>query len=236
MVNIALDIPDVFVLETDPHDLLVYEQCAQRLNFRLRTFTKCDLFVAEVLDKQPELLIYEVECCEDGVTRQSELMQHGLFSSALATAQQISLAVAVRVMEQGATTLIEKPIDLERLEPSVTKALRTAIARREMQRKYERFSLLNESLSARQRSVMQLIVAGYSTKAIAAKLDISTRLVELERAKLLSTFEVGTTPELALRFGEFLTLKRWRSNGNPSSLDDLRKSVESSASGGADVS
>lgn len=235
VINDTLLIPNVFVLETDPQELRIYEQCSQRLNFRMRAFDHSELFVAEALDKQPELMIYEVECSQAGLARQNELMQHGNYSAVVATARRISSALAVQVMEQGATTLLEKPIDLEKLEPAVTRGLSSAVNRREMQQKFERFSLMKKGLTARQRSVMQLIVAGCSTKAIAAQLDISTRLVELERAKILSSFGVETTPALALKCGEFLTLRKFGFSDGTPLLDDLRETAASSASGGADV-
>ena len=62
--------------------------------------------------------------------------------------------------------------------------------------RWQRLATRIETLSTRQKAVLELLVAGKSTKAIAAELDISTKSVETHRARLLEKMEVDNVLEL----------------------------------------
>jgi DNA-binding NarL/FixJ family response regulator len=59
-------------------------------------------------------------------------------------------------------------------------------------------------LTSRQREVLQLVVAGFRTKDIAKKLDVSTKTIEMHRAKIMKTLDIHDIPGLvryAIRVG-----------------------------------
>jgi len=90
--------------------------------------------------------------------------------------------MAVSAIKIGAFDFIEKPFDEARLLASihnaVEKSRQSASDAAELERLQSRF----DSLSARQRQVMELTVAGLSNKEIALQLDISSKTVENHRA------------------------------------------------------
>jgi two-component system response regulator FixJ len=90
--------------------------------------------------------------------------------------------MAVSAIKIGAFDFIEKPFDEARLLASVRNAVeksrQTASDAAEVEQLRSRF----DSLSARQRQVMELTVAGLSNKEIALQLDISAKTVENHRA------------------------------------------------------
>jgi DNA-binding NarL/FixJ family response regulator len=76
---------------------------------------------------------------------------------------------------------------------------------------------LADSLTARQREVLQLIVQGLSTKAIARKLEISIKTVETHRTQLmdrLNIHDVAGLVRYALRIG-LIKLEQSRSDLDP---------------------
>jgi two-component system response regulator FixJ len=90
--------------------------------------------------------------------------------------------MAVSAIKIGAFDFIEKPFDEARLLASIHNAVekrrQSASDAAERERLQSRF----DSLSARQRQVMELTVAGLSNKEIALRLDISAKTVENHRA------------------------------------------------------
>ena len=60
-----------------------------------------------------------------------------------------------------------------------------------------------EPLTDRQMVVLRAIIEGCPTKAIARRLGVSDRLIEMERSVLLRSFGVASTPELTLRYGQY---------------------------------
>ena len=104
--------------------------------------------------------------------------------------------MAVQAMKLGATDFLEKPVDDEALVLSIRSALdlgRQAHETLEQSRDLrERFA----TLTPREKDIAGLVVEGYSTAAIASKLDISARTVDHHRASILSKMRATSLPQL----------------------------------------
>lgn len=104
--------------------------------------------------------------------------------------------LAVEAMKAGATDFIEKPFDDE----VMLGAIRTALAgqatdgKRDAERAEikERF----ESLSGRERQVLQGLVGGHPNKVIAHDLGISPRTVEIYRANVMTKMKAPSLSDL----------------------------------------
>jgi two-component system response regulator TtrR len=81
---------------------------------------------------------------------------------------------------------------LERIDRCMEQ-LRMATANREQQDNAHQLLAL---LTAREREVMHLVVAGRSNKAIAADLEISIKTVEAHRAKIMQKLQAKSLAEL----------------------------------------
>jgi two-component system response regulator FixJ len=104
--------------------------------------------------------------------------------------------MAVSAIKGGAFDFIEKPFDESRLLASIRNA--AALVRRqegdteEIEKLRSRF----DTLSMRQRQVMELAVAGLSNKEIASQLDISPKTVENHRAWVMERIGARNLAEL----------------------------------------
>jgi two-component system response regulator FixJ len=104
--------------------------------------------------------------------------------------------MAVGAIKNGAFDFIEKPFDEARLLASVRQG-----AERMRQSKTEAAELDElqsrfESLSARQREVMELAIAGLSSKEIGIRLNISPKTVENHRAWVMERIGARNVAEL----------------------------------------
>jgi two-component system, chemotaxis family, CheB/CheR fusion protein len=107
------------------------------------------------------------------------------------------VSMAVQAMKAGATDFIEKPISRSELLASVERAL-------EQSRDSSKISAWREDaashvggLTTRQRQIMDLVLAGYHSKNIAAELGISQRTVENHRAAIMKKTGSKSLPALA---------------------------------------
>src|SRR6476646_4649885 len=104
--------------------------------------------------------------------------------------------LAVRAMKAGAVDFIEKPFDEQLILDSVGRA----IARSKESRSQASLSQAAESriamLTARERQVLEHLVAGRANKVIAHELDISPRTVEIHRAHLMEKMQANNLSEL----------------------------------------
>ena len=104
--------------------------------------------------------------------------------------------LAVEAMKLGAVDFIEKPFDDTLLIASVRNALN--FLEREVQQKSERAQIERrlDTLSARERQVLDGLVAGHPNKIIAFDLGISPRTVEIYRANVMTKMEAGSLSDL----------------------------------------
>jgi FixJ family two-component response regulator len=104
--------------------------------------------------------------------------------------------MAVSAIKDGAFDFLEKPFDEGRLLASIHKAVE--LARQKASESVEIGKLLSrfDMLSARQRQVMELAVAGLSNKEIGSRLNISPKTVENHRAWVMERIGAKNLAEL----------------------------------------
>jgi two-component system response regulator FixJ len=103
---------------------------------------------------------------------------------------------AVDAMKAGATDFIEKPYESEQLLRSIRGCLEDNDAAVDANASRLRLVRRLESLTARERQVLDLIMEGASNKIIAGQLSISPRTVEIYRANVMSKMRADSLSEL----------------------------------------
>ena len=104
--------------------------------------------------------------------------------------------MAVSAIKIGAFDFIEKPFDETRLLGSVRNAVEQKRQHVTDAAELERLQARFNTLSFRQRQVMELVVAGLSSKEIAARLKIGMKTVENHRAWVMERIGARNLAEL----------------------------------------
>jgi two-component system response regulator FixJ len=104
--------------------------------------------------------------------------------------------LAVEAMKLGAADFLEKPFDDESLLAAVRAALSDERQRSGRDEQVAEFRSRLEALSAREREVLDGLVAGHPNKVIAFDLGISPRTVEVYRANVMTKMRAATLSEL----------------------------------------
>ncbi len=99
------------------------------------------------------------------------------------------VALAVRAMKLCAWTLIEKPCPAAELLAAVREALANEARTRHERALRKAYAARIESLTARQREVMDLLLQGKNTKAIALDLGVTAKAIEGHRARIMAKLE-----------------------------------------------
>jgi two-component system response regulator FixJ len=132
----------------------------------------------------------------DGLELQEELNRRNAGLPVIVVTGHADVPLAVRAMKAGAVDLIEKPFDDELLLASVRRALAQAHGAREQAAVADAARAKIANLSARERQVLELLVAGQPNKIIAYELDISPRTVEIHRAHVMDKMEAKSLSDL----------------------------------------
>jgi len=103
---------------------------------------------------------------------------------------------AKTAFKAGAIDFIEKPVDPDALLAAVRTALRADAVQRVAAERAEQVQRQLQTLTAREREVMELITRGCSNVEIAATLHISPRTVEVHKARVMEKLHVRKVAEL----------------------------------------
>ncbi len=141
--------------------------------------------------QQPHCIVTDVRMPEiDGPEFQRRLVEAGRKIPVIVITGHADVPLAVQVMKAGAVDFIEKPFSDDTILGSIKSALAVwGSPDSELERRLV-------SLTARERQVLDLLVVGHPNKAIAYRLDISSRTVENHRAHVMRKMQVRSLPEL----------------------------------------
>jgi two-component system response regulator FixJ len=104
--------------------------------------------------------------------------------------------MAVRAMKLGAADFIEKPFDADLLLARVRDVLGAAKRQRAEPHAASDTARRVESLTPREREVLEQLVIGRSNKAIGLELKISPRTVEIHRARVMEKMAATNLSQL----------------------------------------
>jgi two-component system response regulator DctR len=105
--------------------------------------------------------------------------------------------LAVATLKRGAFDFFEKPLNDNDLVTRISEAIAHESAQRANEASQDSVNHRLNSLTTRERQIMDLVLAGKLNKIIADELRISMRTVEVHRANLFDKMQIKTAVELA---------------------------------------
>jgi two-component system, LuxR family, response regulator FixJ len=187
----------VFIVDDD-------QAVREGLAFLLRTaghsvcpFPSAAAFLAGYDPTQRGCLVLDIRMPQmTGLELQHELNARGWQIPAIFITGHGTVPIAIAAMKAGAFDFIEKPLREEALLQSVDRALRWDESTREEGLELSMLKTRAALLTAREREILELVATGEPNKAIARRLGISFRTVELHRSHILEKMQARTPSEL----------------------------------------
>jgi len=131
-----------------------------------------------------------------GLDLQHALDQHGIRLPVIFLTGHGDLATGIRAMKAGAVDFLSKPVEREPLLAAIERALALDAARRVASAAEAELQNRFAQLTARERDVFDLVVAGRLNKQIADVLGIAERTVKAQRAQVMSKLGAANAAEL----------------------------------------
>ena len=103
--------------------------------------------------------------------------------------------MAVHALQHGAFDFLQKPVDPEKLNEVVSRAVEHSIALHEQTRSEEMIRAFYDSLTAREQDVVKLAAMDMSNKDIGEKLFISLPTVKMHRSSAFTKLGVKSALE-----------------------------------------
>ena len=131
-----------------------------------------------------------------GPTLQRELTMRGSILPVIFITGHGDVSMAVDAMQQGAFDFIEKPFQDHDLIERVQRALRENAEAQNQLTEVEGVRTRYESLTPREREVLDHVTRGSPNKVVAYDLSISQRTVEIHRARLMEKMHAPSLAHL----------------------------------------
>jgi two-component system, LuxR family, response regulator FixJ len=192
----------VFVIDDQDAVRQALGEMLRVFGYTVRTFESADVFLAGLEGSETGCIVADVRMPGvDGIELARELSRRGSPLPVVLISGHADVPMAVAAIKAGAEDFIEKPVDDVQLLAAINRSLARTFARQqslgELQRQIE-------SLTAREVEVMDLVVQGYTSQAIASRLSISVRTVESYRVQIMEKMKapsVAVLVRLAIRLG-----------------------------------
>jgi len=189
--------PTVFVVDDDRAMRESLSWLLDSVGLRVRSYATAADFLAEHDPAQPGCLVLDVRMPGmSGLDLQAELARRGVELPTIVITGHAEVSMAVRAVKAGAIDFIEKPFSDQLLLDRVRQALEIDLEAREVRRRREHARRRLATLTAREREVLNLVVAGKANKEIASALGVSPKTVEVHRAHVMSKMCVDSLAEL----------------------------------------
>jgi two-component system response regulator FixJ len=189
--------PVVFLVDGDDDLREAMRGLIQAEGIAVAAYRSAEEFLAGVKPDRPACLILEL-CLPGmgGLKLQERMAEHGLAMPVIVLTKARDVPAAVRAIQSGAVDFLQKPVDDRLLLGRVRRALALDVDARKRRATRDAFTDRLESLTPRERTVVDLVVDGSTSAEIAAALGISEKTVEVYRKHVMKKLETRSVVDL----------------------------------------
>ena len=197
----------MFVVDDDPNVRAAVAVAAASVSLRAEGFPDGAAALTGIDRERPGCLVLDLRLPDtDGFALIDALRGRGVLLPVIVVTSYASVPTAVQALRAGVFDFFEKPVGSQALLERVQAAIAVDAGKRAGWRQLLDFSGRLARLTAREREVMSLVIAGGSSRTIAAALALSPKTVETHRAKLMAKTGVSSLAEL-IRLGLLVDLE-----------------------------
>lgn len=161
------------------------------------SYESCQVFLAASLPDVPACLLLDVRLPGmSGLDFQTQLASHDIRLPVIMFTGFGDVPMSVQAMKAGAVDFLTKPFRDQDLLDAVATAIERDRRQRVEARELSSLSERWDSLSMRERQVMELVTAGHLNKQAAFELGLSEITVKLYRASAMKKMAARTFPDL----------------------------------------
>lgn len=187
----------VYVVDDDAAVRAALRALFRSVGLPVQTFESAEEFLGALSDNPVGCLVLDVRMVGmSGLELQAHLARHGYRLPVIVISAHADVPMAVRAMKLGAIEFLEKPINEQELLDRVQSCLQEASRAHQQAASSDALLARFQFLTGREQEILQHVVSGKRSKVIAAELGISSRTVDVHRARIMEKLGVNSTTEL----------------------------------------
>lgn len=190
--------PIVYVVDDEPHIRAAIRDLLAAHGREVADFGSAEDFLEGYRAGRPGCLLVDAHLPGlSGIGLLGKLRANGDHLPVILITSDEDIGLAVAAMRAGACDFITKPVGRDALMDSIDRATEQSLGTNIADVAQAEAAMCFAALTARQREVMDMVLAGHPSKNIASDLGISQRTVENHRAEIMHRMGVRSLPELA---------------------------------------
>jgi FixJ family two-component response regulator len=178
--------PIVFVIDDDRMIREAMQSLIRSVGLRVETFASARDFLAAKRTDAPSCLVLDVRMPDvSGLDLQRKLNEANIHIPLIFITGHGDIPMSVRAMKEGAQEFLTKPVRGQDLLDAIQKAVEQDRGQRKERAELTELRARFDSLTPREKEVLDLVVAGLLNKQIADELGMSELTVKTHRAHVM---------------------------------------------------
>jgi FixJ family two-component response regulator len=190
-------VPTVFIVDDDGGVRRAVQDLVESVGLRAECFATGEEFLHKKRTSDPSCLVLDVRLPKmSGLDFQRMLADVGIQIPIIFITAHGDIPMSVRALKSGAVEFLTKPFRDQDLLDAIQQALQRDRAAREQHAEVHELHGRYLALTAREREVMGLVVAGMLNKQIASEIGASEATVKIHRGNVMQKMQAGSIIEL----------------------------------------
>jgi two-component system response regulator FixJ len=190
-------LPTVFIVDDDDGVRSSIRLLLRSVGIAATPMASAQEFLAAFDPEQPGCLVLDIRMPGmSGMEMQQQLNLRGAIIPVIFITGHGDVPMAVEAMKHGAFDFLQKPFRDQDLIDRIQKALARDHENRAALQKHDVIRQRLESLTPREREVLELMIQGRQNKVMAGDLGLSQRTVEIHRAHVMEKMGAKSVAQL----------------------------------------
>lgn len=187
----------VFVVDDDAAVRDSLSWLIKSVGLKVETFGSAHEFLEKLNPRRQGVVVLDVRMPGmSGLELQEKLVSDSITLPVIIVTGHGDVPMAVRAVKSGAFDFIEKPFNDQVLLDRIQQAMKRQVETRKVEEQRADVSGRLNTLTPREKEVLEMVVSGNPNKVIAAQLGISCRTVEIHRGRVMEKMRASSLSEL----------------------------------------